>query len=32
LLYREYPLPHTLDPKFLVEVRDWLATKVATAA
>ena len=25
VLYREYPLPHTLDPRFLVEVRDWLA-------
>ncbi len=25
LLYREYPLDHTLDPGFLVEVRDWLA-------
>ncbi len=25
LLYREYPLDHTLDPAFLVEVRDWLA-------
>jgi phospholipase/carboxylesterase len=28
LLYREYPLPHTLDPAFLAEVRDWLAQKV----
>jgi phospholipase/carboxylesterase len=27
VLYKEYPLPHTLDPHFLVEVRDWLATK-----
>jgi phospholipase/carboxylesterase len=27
LLYREYPLPHTLDPQFLDEVRSWLATK-----
>jgi phospholipase/carboxylesterase len=25
VLYKEYPLPHTLDPNFLVEVRDWLA-------
>ena len=24
VLYREYPLPHTLDPGFLVDVRDWL--------
>ncbi len=28
LLYREYPLPHTLDPGFVYEVRDWLATKL----
>jgi phospholipase/carboxylesterase len=25
LLYREYPVDHTIDPGFLVEVRDWLA-------
>jgi phospholipase/carboxylesterase len=24
VLYQEYPLPHTLDPHFLTEVRDWL--------
>jgi phospholipase/carboxylesterase len=24
LLYREYPLPHTIDPAFVAEVRDWL--------
>jgi phospholipase/carboxylesterase len=24
LLYREYPLPHTLDPRFVIEARDWL--------
>lgn len=24
VLYKEYPLPHTLDPEFLGEVRDWL--------
>lgn len=24
VLYKEYPLPHTLDPQFLAEVRDWL--------
>jgi len=29
LLYREYPLPHTLDPGFLVDVRDWLTARVA---
>jgi phospholipase/carboxylesterase len=28
LLYREYPLPHTLDPGFVAEVRDWLAALV----
>jgi phospholipase/carboxylesterase len=28
LLYAEYPLPHTLDPQFVVEVREWLAAKV----
>jgi phospholipase/carboxylesterase len=26
LLYREYPIDHTIDPNFLVEVRDWLKT------
>jgi phospholipase/carboxylesterase len=28
LLYREYPAPHTLDPEFVNEVRDWLARKL----
>jgi phospholipase/carboxylesterase len=28
VLYREYDLPHTLDPAFLVDVRAWLATKL----
>jgi phospholipase/carboxylesterase len=28
VLYREYPLPHSLDPAFLVEVRDWLRTQL----
>ena len=28
LLYKEYPLPHTLDPAFLVAVRDWLPSVV----
>ena len=28
LLYEEYPLPHTLDPRFLTSVRDWLGEKV----
>jgi phospholipase/carboxylesterase len=25
VFYREYPLPHTLDEQFLVDVRDWLS-------
>ncbi|HEY8723895.1 MAG TPA: hypothetical protein VIL92_08575 [Gaiellaceae bacterium] len=25
LLYREYPIDHTIDPSFLVEAREWLA-------
>jgi phospholipase/carboxylesterase len=29
LFYREYPLPHTLDPTFVVQVRDWLPEKLA---
>jgi phospholipase/carboxylesterase len=28
LLYEEYPLPHTLDPGFVMRVRDWLAAKL----
>ena len=32
VLYKEYPLPHTLDPHFLVEVRDWLARWLPSAA
>ncbi len=28
VLYREYPLPHTLDPAFLADVQRWLADKV----
>jgi hypothetical protein len=24
VLYREYPLPHAVDPSFLVELRPWL--------
>jgi phospholipase/carboxylesterase len=26
VLYREYPLPHAIDPGFIGEVRDWLTT------
>jgi phospholipase/carboxylesterase len=28
VLYREYPLPHALEPGFVSEVRDWLAAKL----
>jgi phospholipase/carboxylesterase len=28
LLYREYPLPHALDPRFVHDVRDWLRAKL----
>jgi phospholipase/carboxylesterase len=28
-LYREYPLPHAIDPGFLVEVRAWTAAALA---
>jgi phospholipase/carboxylesterase len=28
VLYREYPLPHAIDPAFLDEVRDWLAERL----
>ena len=31
VLYQEYPLPHTLDPHFLVEVRDWLTERLPGA-
>jgi phospholipase/carboxylesterase len=32
VLYREYPLPHAIDPGFLMEVRDWLARVAAVAS
>lgn len=31
VLYREYPLPHAIDPSFLVELREWLARAAAAA-
>jgi phospholipase/carboxylesterase len=31
VLYREYPLPHAIDPSFLVELRAWLARTAAVA-
>jgi phospholipase/carboxylesterase len=29
VLYREYPLPHAIDPSFLAELRAWLARSAA---
>jgi phospholipase/carboxylesterase len=29
VLYREYPLPHAVDPSFLVELRPWLQSAVS---
>jgi phospholipase/carboxylesterase len=29
LIYREYPLPHTIEPGFLAELRPWLADALA---
>ena len=31
VLYREYPLPHAVDPGFIPELREWLAATVARA-
>jgi phospholipase/carboxylesterase len=31
VLYREYPLPHAIDPSFLIELRAWLARAAAVA-
>jgi phospholipase/carboxylesterase len=31
ILYREYPLPHAIDPSFLIELRAWLARTAAVA-
>ena len=31
VLYREYPLPHAIDPRFLAELRPWLAESLTTA-
>jgi len=30
VLYREYPLPHAIDPRFLAELRPWLAESLKT--
>jgi phospholipase/carboxylesterase len=32
LLYREYPLPHAIDPRFLVEARDYLIDRIRAAS
>ena len=32
VLYRESPLPHAIDPRFLAELRPWLAEALAVAA
>ena len=32
VLYREYPLPHTVDPSFLAELRRWLERVASEAA
>jgi len=32
LLYREYPLPHTIDPRFLDELQGWVRGAVEQAA
>ena len=32
VLYREYPLPHAIDPGFVAELRPWLQAAVATSS
>jgi phospholipase/carboxylesterase len=32
LLYREYPLPHAVDPRFLAELAPWIAPKLEAAS
>jgi predicted esterase len=29
LTHREYPLPHAVDPRFLVELRPWLSRAIS---
>ena len=31
VLYREYPLPHTVDPSFLAELRPWLERAIPSS-
>jgi phospholipase/carboxylesterase len=32
VLYRESPMPHTIDPAFLADLRGWVSDRVGTAA
>jgi phospholipase/carboxylesterase len=32
VLYREYPLPHAIDPQFVFELRDWINDRLAAAS
>jgi phospholipase/carboxylesterase len=32
VLYREYPLPHAIDPRFVYELRDWIGERLAAPA
>jgi phospholipase/carboxylesterase len=32
VLYREYPLPHAIDPQFVFELRDWISDRLAAAS
>jgi phospholipase/carboxylesterase len=32
LTYREYPLPHTIDPRFLAEVQRWIGATIPAGA
>jgi phospholipase/carboxylesterase len=31
VLYREYPLPHAIDPRFVEELRPWISDRLAAA-
>jgi phospholipase/carboxylesterase len=31
VLYREYPLPHTIDPRYVAELASWLGSKLSAA-
>jgi hypothetical protein len=32
VLYREYPLPHAVDPRFLAELAPWLGAALTAPA